>query len=138
MFDRDIAVFYFPVQTLEDGEYLALNVGEAELEVGDMISLKDSTTRKEIHDLYVVAVDTFPANDLPEGILQDLNVKSEELFQTALHRSFKTALPADVLITLYRFSPDEDAALLALNDLAYGDDVEARSEEDDALKRWLS
>lgn len=101
----EMNVFYYPLKSI-DNEFLAVTVGDAKLAVGDEVALRDDSTYQQYEGLFVVATDTFRADDMPEGILDVLEVASTEEFLTGLSRTHKTGLPSDVTITLYRFSPE--------------------------------
>jgi hypothetical protein len=123
----EIAVFYYPIKELGEGEYLALTLNNPTyLEVGTEIDLLDHLTNDRVEGLRVVAGDTFPLDDLPEGILDVLDVPSVQTFVASLENIQGYTLPVDTQVTVYRLSDESELVL----DSVLAEDI-CRDDEDE-------
>ena len=132
----------------KDGMSLAILVGEPELEIGQVISLKEVPTMDFHYDMYVRGFYQGPLKDIDQSMLGMLGYDKFSDLRLALVNTLRVGLPADVGITVIMMADpevdfdlegpaEEPEAVLVEDSLAAGDDVlevVEDTEEDD----WFS
>lgn len=134
-------VVYFPVAMSETGEVVAVTLGNPILPVGQWVDLRDDTNRAQIHDLYLLEVDTFRLPDTPLWVLDTLDLLSWEALHGALAYTHKREVEQDALVTAYRLTQDEATLDKLFNTKVPGDKMTFEefdvwfdaAEEDDAV-----
>lgn len=93
----------FPVVEV-DGLLVAVAIGSATAEFGDTATLTAAYDRRRFENLTVLGVDTLPADEVIEEVLDLFDLKTPSDFVDALSRVYGTGLPTHVPVTIYTFS----------------------------------
>ena len=130
---------HVPVGNYGDG-MVALVVGEPEVEVGSLVSIRDYTTMAAFQDLYVRDTLVAPLAELPPHLLAAMHQDSAKEVAAALTSVYGIGFPANAKVTLLIIG-DPDADLEGLyEEPVLGEDEEVLStvveEEDEEEYPW--
>lgn len=110
----------FPV-AVDGDQYVAILIGKPEVEFGEKVDITDTFNRRKFDGLFVVGVDTLPANEIVQDVFSLWNSSSIEQFISALSQRYGTALPLDAEVTIYTLQAD-DPFVAATDDLEVEED----------------
>ena len=128
-----------PVNEYPEGTFHVLVVGEQEAALGEMVTITETKTKRQIKDVFVQEVMECAADELTTDYVDLFGFYNRQDLVDGLSKFYGTGLPKDVKVTIYTVGdlPKWVDELEDEDDVEEEEDVLPPVKEDKKRNRWL-